>query len=482
MYHAKLLINGELVEAASGARFPCISPADLSEIGSAPAAGPEDVKAAIDAAVAAQPAWAALSLDARIGYMRKLAAAIRARKEEIARLESRDSGNIYGPMLGDVERAAARIEYYSGLAHAVLGATYPATANHLHLSIREPFGVVGRIIAFNHPFYFAASRFAAPLVLGNAVVVKTPEQAPLSGGILAELCAEIFPPGIVSIISGDGAGAGEPLVTDPRVKRLGFIGSVPTAMRIQAASAKVAIKTITHELGGKNMMVVMPDADVEKAATLAIEGMNFQWQGQSCGSTSCLMLHDDVYDAVLDRVKAHIAAIKVGDPLDPACGMGPLVSEEHYQKVTGIIDAAKATPARLLFGGNRPQGAAFAKGHWIEPTLFEVDDADHLLMKTEVFGPVLTVMRWRDPSEILAIDAASDLGLTASVVGRDIDKALAFARALQVGYVWINCVGPHYVGVPYGGMKNSGSGREEGIEEMLSYTEVKSINIAVSAL
>ncbi|GGA79792.1 NAD/NADP-dependent betaine aldehyde dehydrogenase [Nitratireductor aestuarii] len=482
MYEAKLLINGELVEAASGARFERRSPSDLSLIGSAAAAGPEDVKRAVDAAVAAQPAWAALSLDARIGYMRKVANAIRARREEIARLESLDSGNIYGPMLGDVDRAASRIEYYSGLAHGVLGATYPATADHLHISVREPFGVVARIIAFNHPFYFAASRFTAPLVTGNAVIVKSPEQAPLTGGILAEICSEILPAGVVSILSGDGPNTGQPLVTDRRVKRIGFIGSVPTAMRIQASTAPVGIKAITHELGGKNMMVVLPDADLDKAAALALEGMNFQWQGQSCGSTSCLMIHDDVYDELLEKVVAKVSAIKVGHPLEPGCGMGPLVSEEHYNKVTGLIAKAKESGTRILAGGKRPEGAQFEKGYWVEPTVFEVDRRDHMLMKTEVFGPVLTVMRWKDASEIIEVDDASDLGLTASIVGKDIDQALAFARRLNVGYVWINCVGPHYVGVPYGGMKNSGVGREEGIEELLSYTEVKSINIAVPRL
>jgi betaine-aldehyde dehydrogenase len=482
MYHAKLLINGKLVDAASGARFDRINPANLEVIGSAAAAGPEDVKAAVDAAVAAQPAWAALSLDVRIGYMRKLAEAIRSCKEEIATLESRDSGNIYGPMLGDVERAASRLEYYSGLAHGVLGATYPATANHLHISVREPYGVCARIIAFNHPFYFAASRFAAPLVMGNAVVVKTPEQAPLTGGILAELCAEIFPPGIVSILSGNGPDAGDPLVRDPRVKRIGFIGSVSTAMRIQASAATVGIKAITHELGGKNMMVVMPDADPDKAANLAVEGMNFQWQGQSCGSTSALMLHDEIYEPVLERVVDKVKKIRVGDPLAPGCGMGPLISAEHHAKVTKAIESGKDSGAKLLAGGGRPAGAEFEKGYWIEPTLFELDSRRNDLATEEIFGPVLSVMRWSRPEQIIEIDDASDLGLTASVVGKDIDQALAFARRLRVGYVWVNCVGPHYVGVPYGGMKNSGVGREEGIEELLSYTEIKSINIAVPVL
>jgi betaine-aldehyde dehydrogenase len=482
MYEAKLLIDGKLVDARSGARLERLNPANLDLIGHAAAAGHDDVAAAVDAGKRAAPGWAGLSLDARIGHMRRLAQAIRSRKEEIAALESRDTGNLYSAMLGDVERAAARVEYYAGLAHGVLGSTYPATAGHLHVSLREPFGVVARIVAFNHPFYFAASRMSAPLSTGNTVIMKSPEQAPLSTGILAEICAEIFPPGVVGIISGTGADAGDSLVRHPSIKRIGFIGSVGTAMRIQKSGAEVGIKSITHELGGKNMMVVLPDSDLDKAVDLAIEGMNFQWQGQSCGSTSCLCIHDDIYEPMLERITARVQAIKCGDPFDKAAGMGPLISQQHLDKVMAAIEAGKASGARLLAGGKRPQGAQFAKGYWVEPTLFEIDSRTNDLAIEEIFGPVLSVLRWRDDADIIAQDDASELGLTAAIVGKDIDKALAFARRLKVGYVWINCVGPHYVGVPYGGMKNSGVGREEGIEELLSYTELKAINIAVPHL
>lgn len=482
MYEARLLIDGKLVGARSGATLERVNPANLEPLGSAPAAGPEDIGAAVEAAKRAGHAWASLSLDARIVYMRRLAQAIRARKEEIAALESRDTGNLYHAMLGDVERAAGRVEYYAGLAHGVLGATYPATSGHIHLSLREPFGVVARIVAFNHPFYFAASRMSAPLATGNTVIMKSPEQAPLSTGILAEICAEIFPPGVVGIISGTGAEAGDPLVRHPDIKRIGFIGSVGTAMRIQKSGAEVGIKAITHELGGKNMMVVLPDSDLDKAVDLAVEGMNFQWQGQSCGSTSCLCIHEDIYEPMLERLIERVKAIKCGDPFDKSAGMGPLISQQHLDRVMAAINAGKASGARLLAGGKRPEGDAFAKGYWVEPTLFEIDSRKNGLAVEEIFGPVLSVLRWSRDEDIIAQDDASDLGLTAAVVGKDIDRALAFARRLKVGYVWVNCVGPHYIGVPYGGMKNSGVGREEGIEELMSYTELKAINIAVPTL
>lgn len=479
---AKLLINGELVGASDGGELDALNPADESLLGKAAHATATDVGDAVAAGEAAWPAWAALGVDARVSRLRALAAEIRRRRHEIAETESRDTGNLHRAMLGDVERAAARIEFYAGLGHAMTGFTYPATTSHMHLSEREPFGTVGRIVAFNHPFYFLASRVGAPLVAGNAIVLKSPDQAPLSSGIFAEICRDILPPGVVNILSGSGTKTGDALVRDPRVKRLGFIGSVGTAMAIQRSAADVSIKHITLELGGKNMMVVLPDADVDKAAALAVAGMNFEWQGQSCGSTSVLLLHESIHDAVLDRIARKIRAIKVGDPFGAETGMGPLISAAHHAKVSAAIEKGVQQGAKLLAGGGRPAGDAFKKGYWVEPTLFSDVSPKSALATEEIFGPVLSVVRWSEASQVLAMDDASSLGLTASVVGTDVGLALAFARRLRVGYVWINCVGPHYTGVPYGGYKDSGVGREEGLEEILSYTDLKSINIAIPPL
>lgn len=482
MVFAHLLIGGELVPASGNATMDSIEPMTGEIIGQAGAATVQDVNAAVAAAKAAGPGWVALGMDGRIALLRKVAAEIRLRAEEIAHLETRDTGNLYGPMLGDARRAADRLDYYAGLGHAVQGATYPATQGHLHFSTREPFGVVARIVAFNHPFYFLASRMAAPLVMGNTVVLKTPDQAPLSGGILAEICQKILPAGVVNIIHGSGAVAGDALVVHPDVKRIGFIGSVGTAQRISRRAAEVGIKDVTHELGGKNLMVVLPDADLDKAAKLAVDGMNFQWQGQSCGSTSVLCLHESIHDEVLERVAQRMRDIRLGDPFAKETGMGPLISAAHYDKVTGAIAQGLSDGARLVVGGGRPQGEVFSRGYWVEPTLFSDVSTSSALAREEIFGPVLSVVRWSDVSEIVDIDDRSPLGLTAAVVGRDIDAAFGLGRRLNVGYVYVNCVGPHYVGVPYGGMKNSGVGREEGLEEMLSYTETKSYNIAVPAL
>lgn len=480
-FQARMLIGGELVEASDGRRMDSINPADEAVLGSAPLGSARDVEQAVTAAENAWPHWAAQSIDQRIRIMNKLADAILARKSDIAEIESLDTGNLHRAMLDDVERAAARIRYFASLGHSLCGTTYPATPDHIHLTQREPYGTVARIVAFNHPFYFLASRLGAPLIGGNAIVIKSPDQAPLSGGILAEIVREVLPPGLVNILSGTGAITGDALVRDTRIKRIGFVGSVNTALTIQKSTAESSVKVITHELGGKNSMIVLPDADVEFAARQAVKGMNFEWQGQSCGSTSCLLVHESLHDAVLDRVRELVKEIRVGNPFDAQSGMGALISAAHYQKVTSAIQQGIAQGAKLEVGGQRPAGDSFEKGYWVEPTVFSHVEPGSFLATEEIFGPVLSVMKWSKLDEVLAIDHQSALGLTAAIIGKDISTATWLARQLRVGYVWINCVGPHYIGVPCGGYKNSGAGREEGLEEVLSYTEIKAINIATPA-
>ena len=216
-----------------------------------------------------------------------------------------------------------------GLGTEIKGESVPATSQNIHFTMREPFGVVGRIVPFNHPFLFAGAHLAAPLMAGNAVVLKSPDQSPLSATVMAEICHRVLPPGVVNIVSGQGIVVGDAIVRHPDVQRIGFTGSIPTGMAIQRAAAEVAVKHISLELGGKNPFIVFPDADVETVANAAVGGMNFAWAGQSCGSTSRLMVHESLYDAVVDRVVAQVSCIKVGDAMDTASQMGPVNSEGH---------------------------------------------------------------------------------------------------------------------------------------------------------
>ena len=297
-----MLIGGKLVESESGEWIESLNPATEEVIGRVPAASIKDVDEAVEAAIQAQPDWAALPVSERGECLRALADGLMERAGELLELEVKDTGNTIAKMKRDVEKAATLQRYFAGLGLELKGETVPASLDGLHFTVCEPYGVVGRIVPFNHPISFAAGRLAAPLMAGNSIVVKPPEQAPLSASILAEVCAEVLPPGLVNIVTGFGPVAGDAIVRHPRIKRIAFIGSVPTGMIIQRAAAEVGVKHITLELGGKNPMIVFPDADLDLAVRGAVAGMNFTHQGQSCGSTSRLMLHDSIHDEFLGRV------------------------------------------------------------------------------------------------------------------------------------------------------------------------------------
>jgi acyl-CoA reductase-like NAD-dependent aldehyde dehydrogenase len=473
----RMLIGGELVESRDGGWLETINPADETPLGRVPMGSAADMKAAVDAAEKAQAAWAALSMAERTSYIKKLGEALMKRADEIAKIETLDTGNTIGPMRRDVTTAVDRMNFYCGIAYELKGETIPGTtAPNLHFTLRVPYGVVGRIIPFNHPIGFAASRLAPALVAGNTIVIKPSEQSPLSSCILGELCAELLPPGTVNIVTG-GRDTGEALVRDKRVKRIAFIGSAAAGMAIQKAAAETAVKHVTLELGGKNPLIIFPDADLDKAAAAAVRGMNFSWQGQSCGSSSRLLLHESIHDAVVERVIKKVATLKIGNPVDPATSMGPINSKAQFEKVKSYIKLGQEEGAKLVFGGGRPAGEQFQRGYWVEPTVFTNVTMSMRLAREEIFGPVLSVLRWKDVEEALTMANAVDYGLTGAVFTKDLDNALKVAQRIDAGYIWVNEVGPHYRGVPYGGFKNSGVGREEGLEELLSYTEAKAINV-----
>jgi betaine-aldehyde dehydrogenase len=474
---APMLIDGELVESESGEWLESVNPADEEMIGHVPAASAEDVRRAVEAAGRAFPEWAALNVKERARYLKEVAARLAERSEEVLRVEVIDTGNTIGRMRGDVGKGVDVLEYYAGLGLEMKGETVPSTPQNLHLSVREPYGVVGRIIPFNHPIMFAASRMAAPLMAGNTIVIKPSEQSPLSATMLGEICQEVLPPGVVNIVTGLGEVAGDALVRHPNVKRIAFTGSVKTGMAIQRAAAEVAVKHVTLELGGKNPMIVFPDADLSKAIPSAVAGMNFAWQGQSCGSVSRLFLHDSIYDEVLAEIRERVEAIRLGDPLDESSGMGPINSKAQYEKVGYYIEAGKEDGARLVTGGSRPEGGRFERGYWMRPTVFADVTPEMRIFREEIFGPVLSVIRWSEVEEVIEMANSVEYGLTAAVWTERLGTAFDAARRVKSGYVWINGVSAHYPGCSFGGVKNSGIGREEGLEELLSYTESKAIHV-----
>lgn len=480
MIQGQMLIDGEMTLGKGGAAGLWIDshdPATLEPIGRVPAATAHDVDRAVRAAAKAQIEWAARSVWERAAALRALASAIRARGPEILNLEARDTGNTIGKLQADVQIAAGYLEYFAGLASELKGETIPATAKGLHLTLREPYGVVARIVPFNHPFMFAAAHLAAPLMAGNAVVVKTPETSPLTGSMLGELCQAVLPAGLVNILHGHGMPAGDALVRHPLVRRIGFTGSVATGLAIQRAAAESGVKHVTLELGGKNPFIVFPDADLDRIVEMAVAGMNFSWAGQSCGSTSRLVLHESIHDVVVERVAARFAALKLGSPLDPTSEMGPVNSARHRDRIMALIDSARAEGARLVTGGGRPRGDSFARGYWVEPTLFADVTPAMRIAQEEVFGPVVCTQRFRSEEEAVAIANGTDFGLTAAVWTRDLPLALRMVRAVQAGTVWINTAGQHFVGTPFGGWKDSGLGGEECLEELFSYSQVKTVHV-----
>src|SRR3990172_6698418 len=330
------LIGGELVRASSGRTFATTNPATGEKLADVPACDEHDVHRAVLAAQQAFLSWRKLTPVERAAYCRRFAERLRARVEVYAMLDALDLGSPLRAMRKDVASAAGLIDYYAGLAPEIKGETIPATAQTLNFTVREPYGVVGRITPFNHPIMFAA-RIAAPLIAGNTLVLKPAEQAPISALEMAHDVKEVFPPGVVNIICGDGPNVGVPLVKHPLVRRIHFTGSVEVGRQIMRLAAD-GLKTVTLELGGKNPMIVFPDADLDKAVDGAFNGMNYCLsQGQSCGSTSRLFLHADIHDEFLARLVEKMKAVRIGLPTDEATEMGCLVSQQQFDKVMSYI-------------------------------------------------------------------------------------------------------------------------------------------------
>jgi aldehyde dehydrogenase (NAD+)/betaine-aldehyde dehydrogenase len=473
-----MLIGGELVASEGGGWMESVSPVSEEVIGRVPTGTAADVERAVQAAEKAWPAWADLTPMQRAGIMNRFADALAARADEILKVEVSDTGNTIRPMrMIDVPSAVESLRYYAGLGPDLRGDTIPATTRHLHFTLHEPYGVVARIAPFNHPVMFAVARTAAALAAGNAVIVKPPETSPLSAMILAEVARDVLPPGVFNIVTGDGAGAGDAIVRHPRIKRIAFIGSPTTGRAIQRAAAEVTVKHVSLELGGKNPMIVFPDCDPEKVAEAAVLGMNFSWQGQSCGSLSRLLIHEDIHDRVLEAVVERVRKLRMGDPLSEATDVGPVNSKLHYDRIMAHIANAETDGARRLLGGGRPRGKEFERGYWVEPSIYSNVTPDLRLWQQEVFGPVLAVGSWRDFEQAVEMANSTEYGLTGAVWTNDIGNAIRMARRVRSGHIWINGASMHFLGVPFGGMRSSGVGREEGRDELYSYTETKTINV-----
>src|SRR6266571_4983608 len=460
---------------ASGAFADTFNPSTGETLARVAEASSADVDAAVAAARLGFAEWQAVTPLERARILRRIAEVVRQNASELAMIDAANCGNPIREMTSDATVAAAQIDFFAGLVTEMKGASIPMGPDALNFSVREPFGVVGRIIPFNHPFMFVAGKSAAPLAAGNTIVVKPPEQAPLSSLRLAEMIDGILPPGVWNLVPG-GKEVGQVLASHPDVAKVALIGSVPTGRAVMKAAADT-LKPVTLELGGKNALITFPDADLDAVSAAVVDGMNFTWCGQSCGSTSRAFVHEKIYDAVLERVQNSVKRYRPGIPTDPATTMGSIVSKVQYDSVLAYIEAGKEEGARLLTGGKRPSDPHLTKGFYVEPTVFADVTMDMRIAKEEIFGPVLSIFKWSDEDKMLAQVNQVEYGLTCSIWTNDLATAHRTAGAVEAGYVWINEVSKHFLGAPFGGYKQSGVGREEGIEELLSFTREKNIHI-----
>ena len=473
----KMMIGGKWVESRSGKRMASINPAYDELIAAVPAGNGADIQAAVDAGKAAFPAWSRMHVDERSKHCRQFANAVRGMSRELGMLDAIDSGNAFLPMVDDAKKGAGLHDFFSGLGMEIKGETIPTPGGGLDYTRPQAYGVIGRIIPFNHPISFAAGKIAPALVAGNTVILKPADQTPLSALWMGKLVQECFPPGVVNIVTGDGPTCGGALVAHKEVRRIAFTGSVETGRAVMRGAG---IKSVSLELGGKNPLIIYPDVDIDKVAAAAVAGMNFSVsQGQSCGSNSRVFVHSQIREKCIEAILARARKINIGLPELEATQMGPVVSRRQYDRVMAYIDAGKQEGARLLCGGAHAPGAALRQGYFVDITIFDQVRHGMRIEREEIFGPVMSIISWDDEAKMLEEVNDSDYGLCANVWTNDISTGLRMADSLEAGYVWINGHGgKRYKGAPFGGFKDSGIGREHSIDELMSYTQLKNVNIS----
>ncbi|SKC90485.1 aldehyde dehydrogenase (acceptor) [Burkholderia sp. YR290] len=476
----QLFIDGRFVPSLSGETLATLNPHDNSVIAEVSMANHADVDRAVAAAKAAFPKWSNLAGAERGRLLLKLADAIEANADRLARLESIDTGHpIRDTRNLDVPRTAATFRYFGGMADKFEGSVIPVEQGFLNYLTREPVGIVGQVVPWNFPLMFTSWKMAPALAAGNCVIMKPAELTPLSSLAIAELMAEVgFPPGVVNILPGLGHVTGQYIAEHPEIGKVAFTGSTAVGRKIVQASSG-NLKKVQLELGGKGANVVFGDANIDAVVQGSAFGI-FHNQGQACIAASRMIVHESVADEVLEKFVALARSIRIGDPLDPSTEMGPLTSRQHRDRVLSYVDIAREQGGRVLSGGKSPDNAALANGCYVEPTIVEAKPTDRVSQE-EVFGPFMSVTTFRTDEEALAIANGTEYGLGAGLWTRDLQRAHLIAREIHSGMVWVNCYKRVSPGSPFGGVGASGYGREMGFEAMREYTQAKSVWINVDA-
>ncbi|ROV88045.1 hypothetical protein VMCG_10402 [Cytospora schulzeri] len=475
----RMLINGELVEASDKKTFSVYNPATTEKVADVPEASEDDTNAAVAAAKAAFPTWSETDPAQRGMYLTKLASLIREHEEELSILEARTMGKPVTRFF-DARAAAAHYDYYAQAWPHIQGTSSLNTPGHVTMTFRQPFGVVAAIIPWNVQLLFFAGKTAPALIAGNTVVLKSSEKAPLASARVAELIKEAgFPPGVFNVLSGYGTPSGAVLASHMDVRAISFTGSGRTGKLIQEAAAKSNLKKVILELGGKSPALIFDDANLEKA----VADTSFSIQnnsGQVCMANSRVYVQRSVASKFIEAFHERFATVNPGDPTKRETDHGPQADEVQYKHVMRYIEEGKNGGGKLSLGGKG--NLESMKGYFIDPTVFLDSPEDSKLMKEEVFGPVVNISTFETEEEAIKISNDTEFGLYAAVYTKDLNRAMRVAKALESGYVGVNCTSPTTArDMPFGGYKSSGQGREGWLNSLDNFLEVKTVQIALES-
>lgn len=474
----KLIIDGQQVDAADGTTFETVSPSTNEVIANVAKAGPEDVERAVAAARRAfdDGRWSRMAPNERANRMRKVATILRERVDEIARLETLDCGKIIVESRGDVLNAANCIEYYANLTGQIWGETIPMNGPLFDYTVREPMGVCAQIIPWNFPLLMAAWKIGPALAAGNTIVLKPASNTPITAVLLGEICLEAgIPDGVVNVLPGPGSVIGRALCEHEDVDKVAFTGETETGREILRIAAGT-IKKVSLELGGKSPNIVFPDADIDEAVNGSLFAI-FTNAGQRCTARTRLFLHESIHDEFMSEFVKRTGQIRVGNPLDWETQMGPVISSAQCERVLSFVERARSEGADLAFGGRKVDTEQFRKGNFIEPTVFDHVRNDMTIAQEEVFGPVLSVIPFKDDHEVIELANNVIYGLAATIWTKDLKRAHQMAGNIRAGNVSINYPTVNPPEAPFGGYKQSGIGRELSRHALDLYTQVKNVVI-----